>query len=103
MALDCADDVFPGNGADDGVYELAILENDERRDTANVEPARRHVGVLVDVHLADGRAAGVLRGQLFDDGRDASAGSAPFGPEIDQDDTVLGLLVEVAVGKGFDV
>nr|GEU28109.1 hypothetical protein [Tanacetum cinerariifolium] len=60
-----------------------VLEQDQGRDAADAELGR-HCLVGIDVHLGDGDLAAVFLGHFFQDGGDALARTAPFGPEIDQ-------------------
>src|SRR5688500_5143051 len=68
---------------DDCLDDLSVLEEEE----AWNRPHRillRGALVHVDVDLADLQAPLVLVGELVDSGRDHLAGTAPFGPEVDQ-------------------
>ena len=90
--------------ADDLVDQLAVLEQQQRRNAAHVVLDGR-ARVLVDVQLADGHLAGILRGQLIDGWTKALARAAPLRPEIDEDglSALEHGLVEVGVGKGLNV
>jgi len=77
------------NHADDAVNFLAVLEEDHGRDALDVE---LHWGilVLVGVHLGEGDLASVLLGDRLEGRSHHETGTAPCGPEID-DDGQLGL------------
>src|ERR671912_767280 len=90
-------------GADEALLGGAVLEDDQGGDAHHVE-ATRHVGVVVDVELGDGDLAGVLAGDLVEDGGDHLARPAPLRPEVD-DDRLVGRcdgLVEGGVREGRD-
>src|SRR5262245_24116068 len=78
--------------------ELPILEQEQRRDSANHEPSRR-IRMVVHVHLGDCRPSIELACELLDDGCDAAARTAPFRPEVHQDHPGLDLVVEVSVSQ----
>src|SRR3954466_5118882 len=61
--------------------DLPFLEDQQRRDAADVELAG-HARVGVDVALADPNLALVLLGQGLDVGGDGPARGAPGGPEV---------------------
>src|SRR4030088_2236263 len=71
------------NVAYDLFLHLPTLEHEQSGDAAHAI-AHRSRAVIVDVHLADLHSALVILSQLFDDGSDGAAGSAPRGPEIHQ-------------------
>src|SRR6187551_2733776 len=64
-------------GADDGLHDLALLEDLERGDRGDLvlhgEP-----GVLVDVQLDDVELLGVLGGDLVEDRADRATRAAPL-------------------------
>ena len=62
---------------------LAILEEDEGRDGADIELSG-DLAVFIDVDFPNAQLSGHLPGQFFEDRSDGFAGSAPGGPEIDQ-------------------
>src|SRR5579862_333758 len=62
---------------------LAALVQDDRRNAADAELARRG-GVGVDVELRDLELAPVGARDFVEHGRKHLAGPAPFGPEVDQ-------------------
>ena len=82
-------------------FEIAVLEEQERRNAANHELARRH-RIFVDVDLRHRQAAVIFLGQLIDDRRDAPARRAPRGPEIDEHYAVH-LVAKIFVGKSLDL
>src|SRR3546814_6760032 len=63
--------------------DLAIFEEDHRRDAAHAIFARR-VGIFIDVDLGDHDLAGQFIRNLFERRADHLARAAPFGPEIDE-------------------
>src|SRR5216683_2782955 len=63
--------------------DVAVLEQHQRRDTADAE-LRRHALVLIHVDLGDLQPALVFPGDLVEDRRDGLAGAAPFGPVVHQ-------------------
>ena len=65
------------------INDLAVLENQQRRNATNAKFHRR-LGVGVNVNFAHYYFAFVLAGKLFHHGAYHAAGAAPFGPEIDQ-------------------
>ena len=69
-------------GAFQRAGDLAVLEQDQRRDRANVVKGRR-ARILVDIQLGDAHLAVELLGDLFQRWRNLPAGAAPLGPEID--------------------
>ena len=71
-------------GADDLVLHFAVLEEQEERDRADIV-FHCEVTRVVDIDLADFGLVAKLAGELIDDRSDHFAGSAPFGPEIDED------------------
>src|SRR5688500_6984323 len=103
MFLDEAGDLFLGRQAHQRFLQLAVLEDDQRRDAAYLEPARRDVRVLVDVHLADRGPPLVIGRQLLDDRRDPPARSTPFRPEIHEYYAALRFLVKIAVCQRLDL
>lgn len=68
------------HGAGNG---LAALHDDERRDRLNAELAGEQ-GLGVGVTLAHLELAGVLIGNLGNDGGDDAARAAPGGPEVNE-------------------
>src|SRR3546814_14429850 len=69
--------------ADLGVGDLAILEQDHRRDAAHAIFARR-VGLLIDVDLCYHDLAGPFVRNLFERRAAHLARAAPFCPKIDE-------------------
>src|SRR5688500_7475291 len=88
---------------DDRVHVLAVLEEQQRGDRADVE-AHRGLLVLIHVHLGHSHPALVAGGELLQDRRDGAAGTAPFGPEIHDRKAaaLLHLGREVVVGQVGD-
>jgi hypothetical protein len=70
--------------ANHGVLQLALIKQQQSRNTHNVELAR-DVWVLVDVDLCDCNRASLLCSDLFEDGRNLLAWPTPLGPEVDKD------------------
>src|SRR4051794_26491541 len=68
-------------GADDPVLGFTILEQNQRGDAHDLEPAS-DLEVLVDVDLANTELALVVAGDLLEDRSDHLARTAPFGPEV---------------------
>lgn len=71
-------------GADDLVLHFAVLEEQEKGNRANIV-FHREVARIVDIDFADFGLLAKFAGELIDDRPDHFAGSAPFGPEIDED------------------
>src|SRR5437762_12926685 len=69
--------------AHDRFDHLAALEDENRRDPADLE-LERDVRILIDVKLADGHFARVFARERVDGRTEPLAGTAPFRPEIDQ-------------------
>src|SRR5437870_2893859 len=88
--------------SDDRFDDLTALEQQERRNTANLK-LERDVRILVDVQLADGDLARVVGRERVHGRRQPLAGPAPFGPEIDEHRPrrFQDAVVEVAVGDGM--
>ena len=76
-----------GEGADDLVDRLAVLEKDEGGDAADAV-LHGNVGVVVHVDFGDVELAVVFEGEVVDGGGDHFAGAAPFGPEVHEDGEV---------------
>lgn len=70
--------------ADDLVFHFAVFEKQQERDGFDVV-FHREVAGFIDIDLADLRLAFDLAGELVENGADHFAGSAPFGPEINED------------------
>ena len=90
--------------ADQFLGNLAVLEEQEPRDGDDAV-FLRDVLLGVDVELPDLQLALVLLGQLIDGRRQGLAGTAPGGPEVDQD-RYLGaehLGLEVVIGERRNV
>src|SRR5215510_6425866 len=98
VPIDQLRDVVLAAQADDRLGELALLEEQQRRNAAHSESAW-DFRVLVDIQLRDRQAPVVLRGERVHRGRKTTTGAAPFCPEVDEDQALLGLLVEVAVSE----
>src|SRR5262249_19874130 len=73
-----------GTGADEALHELALAEEEQRREAHDVVEASE-VGVLLDVHL-DHCQRRIAGGQLVEDRRQQVARAAPLGPAVDDDD-----------------
>src|SRR5213595_3490221 len=84
--------------ADALVDELAVLEEEQRRDPHDHE-LLRDPRVLVRVELRERHLARVGLRQLVDHRGNRAAGRAPLGPEVDDDvRMLLNRLVEIGVG-----
>jgi len=72
-----------GDGTYCTVHDLAVLEHEQSRDAAD---AILHAdgGVVVHVQLADNGLAFLLFAEFLHHGTYHPAGSAPFGPKVDQ-------------------
>src|SRR5271154_4302424 len=67
-----------------GFFYGAVLKQDHGGDAADVE-AGGEGGVLIYVDLGDADFAGLLAGDLVEDGSDHFARATPCGPEVDED------------------
>jgi ribosomal protein S18 acetylase RimI-like enzyme len=82
--------------------DLAVLDEDDRRDRRHSEPGG-DAWLGVDVELADLDAAGVVARELVDDRAHHAAGTAPGGPHVEQDGHVgLGDLGLEVRGRDLD-
>src|SRR6056297_853238 len=90
-----------GGGAGLVRDDLAVLEDEQRRDAADAQ-LHGGVGVGIHVHLGDLHLAVHLGGDLFERGADLLARAAPFGPKIhhDGDIGILHLGIEGVIGYG---
>src|SRR3954452_495299 len=70
-------------GADDLLGDLAVAEEDHRRDREDLV-LRGGLLVLVDVELDDAQVLALAR-DLLEDRADHAAGAAPGRPEVDED------------------
>src|SRR3974390_813987 len=84
VAIERFGDLVLGDRADDLLDHLAILENQQRGDTADVETTRRIHG-LVHVQLGDLKLARIVLGDLGNRGSQHVARTAPLCPKIDHD------------------
>src|SRR5213592_353771 len=83
--------------ADDLVDELAVLEEEQRRDPHDHE-LLRDPRVLVRVELHERHLPGIGLRELVDHRGDRAAGRAPLGPEVDDDvGMLLNRLVKIGV------
>ena len=71
------------DGADLGSLNLAVLEQQQGRDAANLE-TRGGLLVVVDIDLDHLDPSRIFIGQLVHQRSDHLARATPFGPEIDQ-------------------
>ena len=89
---------------DNLIHDLAVLEEQQRRDGVDAK-LDREVLMVVNVDLADLHLAVVLGSQFVENRRDHLARAAPLGPEINEDG--LGgldhFLVKVVGGQRDDV
>src|ERR1700686_4620333 len=83
MLVNCLLNGFFRNVAYDLFLHLPTLEHEQSRDTAHAI-TQGSSAVVVHVHLADFHSALVVLGQLFNNGSDGPARSAPSGPEVHQ-------------------
>src|SRR5882724_1869029 len=74
-------DLRLGDGTDDLIRDLAILDEQDGRDGANAV-ARREGGLLVHIHFGQRHSALRRLRQLFEHRGDGSAGATPRRPEI---------------------
>src|SRR3954471_9298055 len=81
MLLDLAFQSGLGNRADDGVYMLSVLEEQDARYRADVESHGRTL-IRVDVYLRHLGLAGVLARQLIEERRHDLAGPTPRRPKV---------------------
>ena len=84
QSFDALDQGVFGLHTDDAVHLFAVLEEHEHGDGAYAELSGE-LGAVVHVDLADFDGVALLSGELLKDGGQHAAGSAPFGPEIDDD------------------
>src|SRR4051812_33490716 len=70
--------------ANDALYGITVLEQDQGRDTLDIEHLW-HRWVGIDIHLTDTQFAFVLLADLIHDGRNHLTRTAPFCPEVNQD------------------
>ncbi len=89
VRVDLFDQDFLGRRAHNRLLDRAALEEQKRRDVINAEFLGELL-LVVDVDLHDLDLVGQLAGNLVEQRRDHFAGTAPFGPEID-DDQFIGL------------
>jgi hypothetical protein len=76
-------DVRFSDRADLLLHHLATLENQQRRDAANLVTAGR-LDIRVHIDLADLHPAGILGRDLIDRRTHLPARAAPLGPEVNQ-------------------
>lgn len=70
--------------ADNLIDELAVFEDQERRDAANVE-LRGGARILVNIQFRDLVSTIRFGSQLIENRREHATWSTPFGPRINQD------------------
>src|SRR6266446_10123290 len=70
-------------GADQPIDELAVLEEQQRRDAPDTE-ARGRLGVGIDVELADDEPAGVGARDVVDRRGERVTGTTPVGPAVEE-------------------
>ena len=80
----CFELILGDAGTDDLILHFAVLEEQEKRDRADIV-FHRKVASIVDIDLADFGLVADFAGELIDDRTNHFAGSAPFGPEVDED------------------
>ena len=81
MAFKGLGDLFFGDGADDLLDDLAVFEDEQGRDAADVVAAGG-IHRLIDVELGDLELAGVIVRDLRDGRGKHVAWAAPLGPKI---------------------
>ena len=81
MTLDGFLDLVPGYRANYLLGYLSALEDEQRRDAANVELACG-IRVFINIEFYDFDFAGISGGDLGDGGRKHQAGPAPLRPKI---------------------
>src|SRR5512145_3127550 len=102
MAFDHLGDVFLAAQTDDRLRQLAFLEEQQRRNTADGIPLGDG-GVFVHVQLRNGRTSVELRRErIYGRGQPATR-TAPLRPEVHEHDTALLLIIEVAVSERLDL
>src|SRR5206468_6003821 len=74
------------HSADDSVDGLAVIEEEHRRDRCDSE-SLRGPRAFIDVQLSEAEGRRVRARDLLEDWRDPVARAAPFGPEVDQEET----------------
>lgn len=90
------------NSADALVHQLTIFQEDDGGDVANAV-FHANLAVVVHIDLSDDGFAVILFRQFFDNGTDHAAGTAPFGPEINDHRliAVQGQLFKVLAGEFY--
>ena len=84
-----------GNGTDEGIDDLAVLQREDRGDGLHLE-GRGHagVGVYIDLHQ---RHLALRRGHHpLEDGAQRAARTAPLGPQVDHDRDLGGAVEHIA-------
>jgi len=77
-------DVWFWLGANDLVDKFAVLEDEHRGNTLNLE-LRSRPGIFVDIQLGDAITTVGLGSELFHDWSHHATGSAPGRPGVEQD------------------
>src|SRR5829696_5673723 len=90
--------------ADDRLDHLSAFEEQNRRNAADLIHLR-HLGIVVDIHLADRDLAQVFGSEGVDRGAETLTGAAPLRPEIHQHwpTRLQHAVIEVAIRKGHHV
>jgi hypothetical protein len=96
--VDPAEQIFFARHAGDLIAQLAVFEEKQGRDGANVVLKRKAL-IFVHVYLRDLDCAGFFAGNLVQERGNHFAGTAPFRPKIDNDRLVA--LGHFAVKIGF--
>src|SRR5215208_3261502 len=102
MALDHLRNIFLAAQTDDRLGELAFLEQQQRRNTADGIPLGDR-GVLVNVQLPNRRASIELRRERVYGRGQPPTRTAPLRPEVHEHDAALLLIIEVAVSERLDL
>src|SRR5947209_284511 len=79
-------DLGSWDGSNDPVHRLAVFEEEQRRDRCDSE-LLCDPRAFIDIQLSEAEGRRVRARDLLEDRRDPVARAAPFGPEVDEDET----------------